>query len=143
MKKHFFCITLLSVLLANSYSQDLLLQKQLYERKIASYSKLKTSGAVMGVCGGALTVIGVYLVSNATWETHVDYYGNTQTTTSDPGAAMGIVSIAAGIPIAVTGIVLGSIGNKKVKYYRKKLDHISVDYKIRSNQQQFTIAYRF
>jgi len=101
---------------------------RLYERKVEKYTKLKRTGTTLGIAGGALTVVGVILMSNANWHTDTNAYGQTQTTTDDPQGVLGLVSVLVGVPMAGTGVVLGIIGGKKQRHYQRKLDNLSAGY---------------
>src|SRR5690606_38219715 len=82
---------------------------ELYAKKVRSYTKMQNFGLGMGVGGGLLTIAGIVMISNAEWET-TTYNGTTNTTTSDSDGIAGLVFVCAGVPLTITGTVLGIIG---------------------------------
>lgn len=115
----------------------------LYESKITSYTKMKKTGSGLGIAGGALSIVGVGLVSSAEWETTTNSYGNSTTTTADAEGVAGVIMLAVGIPMMVTGIVLNRIGNRKVRSYQEKLDRISFNMDYTPNRKGFALVYKF
>jgi len=115
----------------------------LYRSKIESYTKLKNTGTIMAATGACLTVGGIILVSNADWSTTEDIYGNTTLNTVDGKGLLGVTGIIVGIPLGVTGIVLNSIGKRKVKYYRDKLENVNLGYFQYGQQKGITVAIKF
>lgn len=114
----------------------------LYQSKIESYTKMKKTGGTLGVVGGGLTVLGVALVASADWETTTDDYGY-ETSTTDGAGVIGILSLSVGVPMAITGIILNSIGNRKILEYSKKLENVDVGYFKQGQQKGLSLAIRF
>lgn len=137
------CLVMLLSICATSMAQLSNPKTELYKSKIESYTKMKKNGATMGIIGGGLTLVGVALTASADWETETDDFGNSQTTTNDPSGIAGIISLSVGIPLAVTGIILNSIGNKKVKEYSEKLENVNLGYYNTGQQKGVTIAIKF
>jgi len=104
--------------------------KEFYQWKIYKYTKMKNTGTVFGIGGAALTIVGIILASNADW-TEVDNNTNNSVgysknyNTSNASGFAGVLMIAVGVPISITGITLGTIGSRNVKKYREKLNNIS------------------
>lgn len=117
-------------------------RSELYSRKITTYSKMRKVGLGLGLAGGVLTVAGVSLVSSADWET-TSYGGSTSTTTTDSEGVAGLLMLVVGVPLAVTGIVLGSIGSAKVKSYSKKLNGLSFNIDYTPHRKGVILTYRF
>ncbi|WP_430816808.1 hypothetical protein [Carboxylicivirga sp. RSCT41] len=136
------CLLILIAFSLNAFSQKVDENKLLYERKVQQYTKMKKTGATLGIIGGGLTAIGIALVASADWEEEVDEYGYT-TTTTDTSGTIGILSLSAGIPMAVTGIVLSSVGNRKLKEYSEKLENVNVGYFKSGQQKGITLAITF
>jgi hypothetical protein len=113
-----------------------------YQHKVERYTKLKKTGTSLGLAGGALTAMGIALVSNAKWTTSTDAWGN-ETTTTDTSGAFGIITISVGVPMAVTGIVLHSIGSRKAKYYQSKLENVSLGIIHTPQQKGISLAIKF
>jgi len=114
----------------------------LYLQKVASYTKMKKTGIGLGVGGGSCVVIGAVLVTMADWESYSNSTGS-GVTTQDASGVAGIVFLLIGVPLTVTGIVLGSIGAKKVKYYNGLLQNVSFDIKSTPQQTGIKLTYRF
>jgi hypothetical protein len=113
-----------------------------YQHKVERYTSLKRTGTSLGLAGGALTVMGIALVSNAKWVTTTDDWGN-ETTTTDSSGAFGILSIGVGVPMAVSGIILHSIGSRKAKYYQSKLENVSLGVISTPQQKGISLAIKF
>lgn len=115
----------------------------IYERKVETYTKLKKTGTALTVAGAALTVGGLVLISSADWETQTGPAGQTQTTSSDSEGIAGVLMLVAGIPITVTGAILGTIGAKKSRQYQEKLQRLSLNVKYNQHYKGLVLAYRF
>ncbi len=123
--------------------QDRERKAELYESKITSYSKMKKAGSGLAVGGGALAVVGVGLISSATWETTTNSNGYSSTTTADAEGVAGVVMLTVGIPLMITGIVLNRVGNKKVKSYQERLSRVSFNMGYTPNNKGFALVYKF
>ncbi|MCU4157085.1 hypothetical protein J1N10_13940 [Carboxylicivirga sp. A043] len=141
--KNLFCLLILAALSVNSFAQLSDDNRALYQSKVENYTKMKKTGTTLGIAGAGLTVIGIALVASADWETETDSYGNSQTTTNDGSGVLGVLSLCAGIPMAVTGIVLGSVGSKKAAEYSRKLENVNVGYFKKGQQKGITLAIKF
>lgn len=139
--KSIFTFFFLLVLSISTYSQRLS-GEELYKYKVKRYSKMKDTGRNMGLIGCGATVAGVLLITGSEWEESTDRYGNT---IKEPPAGffLGIVSIYAGIPVCVTGIVLNSVGKRKKAYYQNLLDHVDLNYYQNGKHKGFNLAVRF
>lgn len=115
----------------------------LFAEKIATYTKMKKVGVGLGLAGGVLSISGALLVSSADWETTTGYNGTTNKTTTDSEGVTGLLMLVVGIPLAATGIVLGSIGSHKVKSYQQKLDRLSVKVDYGWHNRGLVLTYRF
>lgn len=114
-----------------------------YSLKIEKFSRMKRTGIGLGIGGTVLTVAGVALISSADWETNTTYNGGQTTTTNDSEGVGGVLMVLAGVPLTATGIVLGIIGNNKVKSYRAKLDGLSVNMLYTPDKKGLVLTYRF
>lgn len=114
----------------------------LYERKVQAYGKLKNAGISLAIGGVAMTIAGAVLTSSADWETYNSYNGTAQTTTDSEGVA-GVLLIVTGVPVTVTGVILGAIGARKSRYYQEKLQRLSLNLKYNQHQQRVVLTYRF
>ena len=117
-------------------------KEALYQRKVESYTKMKKTGIVMGVSGSGMILLGSIMASAADWE---QYSTSTSSgaTTNDPVGIAGVFLIVVGVPLAVTGIVLGAVGSKKQKYYSGMLENLSLNISTSPQQTGLTLTYRF
>ena len=150
MKSSFFTIFFLSTFICNlAFAQYYVneytgeSQRSLYERKIVSYTKLKKTGWTLAGAGAVSTILGIVLIQNADWDTTTNSYGQQQSTSSDPAAFAGVLGITIGIPATITGIILGSIGNKKQKQYMYKLERLNFGYQRNDDFNSLRLTYRF
>lgn len=134
----FFLLTL-SI---TTFAQKVDSNSNLYQSKIQSFTKMKKTGSTLGIVGGGLTLLGVALVASADWESSTDDYGY-QVTTTDGSGVTGIISLCVGVPMAITGLILNSIGNRKISEYSKKLENINVGYIKKGEMSGLTLAIRF
>lgn len=140
LKKIIFSITLFSLLTLSSFGQ--IDNRQLYEQKVQSFTKMKRTGLSLTISGVASTIIGIVMVSNAEWETQSSAYGSS-TTSNDPNAIVGSLLIGAGVGLTVPGIILGTIGNNKSKEYNEKLRRLDVGINYKPNNKGLSFSYRF
>ncbi len=140
--KNGLSLILLMIISVSTIAQKIDSNANLYKAKIESYTKMKKTGTTLGIIGGGLTVLGVALVASADWESTIDDYGYETTTTNATGG-VGIISLSVGLPMAITGIILRSVGNRKVFEYSKKLENIDVGCFKYGQQKGLTLAIRF
>ena len=124
-------------------SQVLQTQNDLYQRKITKFTKMRNAGIGLGIGGVVLTAAGIVMISQANWHQTTDEYGNATYNSSDGAGVAGVFSLIDGIPMAASGIVLGTIGSSKVNYYRQKLNGLSFKVNYSNNIKGFTLAYKF
>lgn len=117
-------------------------QKALFEQKVERYAKMKKNGITMGAIGGAATVIGILFINQADWEKQTTPTG-VNYNTDDPSGTAGIVIAGVGVPLVITGIILGAIGNKKEKEYKSKLDNLSLKLKSTKEMTGVSLVYDF
>jgi len=115
--------------------------KDIVEQKVQKFKNLRTTGFVMLGSGGTLIVSGIACISSADWESYSTVGGGGMTT-NDPVGGVGIIMTAVGVPLTVAGIVLSSIGSKKYKEYRSRLQLFS-GYNPHNNEFRTGISYRF
>jgi hypothetical protein len=102
------------------------------EKKITRNSFLAVTGAAGFIAGGALVISGYSDLHNS---------GNKESSTEK-----GLKKTFTGIPIMVTGAVLGSIGLKNRYRYKRRLQElysVSVSIDCDSFYKGFTISYKF
>ncbi len=147
MKKSLFIFPLLFIFFtittyAQYYNSELESKRELYERKVASYTKMKSTGWTVAGIGGGMTILGIVLMSNGTCETTTNSNGY-QTSTCDATASAGILGVVVGIPATIAGIVIGSVGSRKQKEYMGKLERLKFSYNKIDNYNLVSLSYRF
>jgi hypothetical protein len=103
-------------------------QKKFFDDKINKYTKMKNTGWVLAGTGGAFMLVGLSMVATADWETNTTPTSSTANT-NDSNGIVGVLLLAAGVPVFITGVVIGSVGSKRVKHYKKGLNDISFQVK--------------
>lgn len=119
------------------YSDDYL------ESRLAKFKRMRTTGLVLGLGGVGLIVLGSILVGTAEYETTTDFNGNEQRVTHDPQWPVGFLSIVGGVPLSITGIILGSIGSGKVSYYERRLQTSGLDFDLKPDRQAVALSWKF
>ncbi len=150
--KRIFITILLGILFLPSFAQlqDVEVRKTMYERKVVSFKRMKSTGVGLTIGGAILTVVGTALLANSDYLSSSyddDYgygYGNDYESSNDGAGQfiLGYVSVVAGVTSTAGGIVLWSIGSRKTKQYQQKLDMISFNVNP-STQQMVSLSYRF
>lgn len=110
--------------------------------KITSYTKMKITGFTLLGIGGAALVTGIILAANADWVTRSTPTG-VQKTTDDPQGGVGIIMLAAGIPMAIVGTVLGTIGASKTHEYKQRLELSGVGIYLTPEKQYIGLTFTF
>jgi hypothetical protein len=148
MKKHFLlCFVAILMVINPIMGQND--YKQIYEKKIHSFSKMRNAGWTMTGVGGGLAFTGtVMLVSipGSYWNNSYEYDSSNDVTdyNNDTFKAIGgIICIGVGIGLLAGGITMGSISSHKVRSYQKKLDNLSIGMICTPNRQGFSLVYRF
>lgn len=116
--------------------------KLFYAAKAERYKRMKTTGTILTIAGGILTVVGITTLSNSSVTTIYGSNGQSQNiTTGNPEA--GAIEFLLGIGGLGAGIPLWAVGGHAERKYLRKLENISV----RLNRQQqntgFTLTYKF
>lgn len=95
--------------------------KEEIKRKVQAFTGVKNTGLTLLGVGAVSTVLGIVFVSNAKWDSY-----STETsagvTTKDPKGGAGIICLAAGIPVSITGIILAALGKRKQSEYKYRLE---------------------
>jgi hypothetical protein len=138
--KNLFMFFLLGTLITSVSVKAQESDKDLCQRKIISFTKMKHTGTVLEIGGAALTIVGIVVAANSSWETQSDFNGN-QTVQGD--AAAGILLAGIGVDALIGGIVLHVIGAKKVREYTQKLNGLSLKINCNSQQKGILLTYRF
>ena len=114
--------------------------KAIYSLKYQKFKGMKTGGIVMIVAGGICTVAGIASVANSS----STYTSTTYPQGSDyqPGTA-GVLLLSGGISLIGGGITLAIIGNKKMKFYKQKMDGVSLNFNFKPQQPGLVLTYKF
>lgn len=118
-------------------------QKVLFEQKIKSYTNLRNTGTVVTIAGAGATAAGIgILVSYFSDELNSSnnnngYYGY------DTKYIAGLVCAELGLDLIIAGAVMASIGSKKVKLYKMRLNQLTVGMKYTPERKSLTLTYRF
>lgn len=124
MKKIYFLVFIGIVLFQFSASAQILGQKELYTKKVETYTKMKNAGKGLTFGGAILTVVGVGLIVDAvSSEMDNDYYDSSE----DAKAMGGILAVELGTVMTTGGIVLWTIGASKSNKYSSKLKGLSLN----------------
>lgn len=114
-------IVSLILFLFHSYSfSDTEYTQQQMKDKIIGYGTMQGIGLTFLGGGGASMVTGIILMASCDWETHTTPTG-IHKTTDDPKGEAGIKALLIGIPFTICGTVLGIIGTKKKKEYKRRI----------------------
>lgn len=113
-------------------------QKMLYLQKSEKYRKMKNTGRVLTVIGGALWVYGVVTIVNSVNTTN----GGTSTS-SNGDAQNGALAYLGGIAGLGAGIPLWIVGGYNQRKYEGKLQNLSVRINASPQNKGLTLTYRF
>ena|SRR5688572_2076527 len=117
--------------------------KLLYLQKVEKNRKMKSTGRVLAITGGALTVVGfVVLVNSTITETINGGYGSTTTNLSGY-KTFGTVTFLLGMTGMASGFPLWAVGAHNQRKYRHRLESLSVDFKIDPRSSGLGLTYRF
>lgn len=114
--------------------------KLLYAHKVEKYKRMKTSGALLIIGGGILAIAAVSTLSNVQYQTN-PYTG--QRTTNDPKYVSGILMLIGSEACLGAGIPLAIIGSKQSKRWQRKLDGVTLNFKLSPKQQGLALVYKF
>lgn len=92
--------------------------------KVAKFKNLQITGLTLLGLGVTSTIVGISLMSSADWESNSTPTG-TSMTTHDSKGGVGIVMLGLGIPITIAGTILSTIGTKKHREYKSRLNVFS------------------
>ena len=109
--------------------------------KVIKYQNLKITGLTLLGLGVTSTVVGISLMSSAHWESYSTPTGTSMTTQDSQGGA-GIIMLALGIPVTITGTILATIGTRKHREYKSRLNVFSY-YNPKSKKIAGALTYAF
>lgn len=122
--------------LAREYTQEELMAKR------QKFKNMKVTGFTMAAIGSAMTLGGIVLAANGEWETTETPTGS-QANAKDGAAVGGILMLIPGIPLTITGFILGGIGSKKVREYQVRLNSLSLGIEYKNDRKGLRLAYTF
>lgn len=139
-------IALLFVLAAFIASSSLIGQTDqhaLYKRKIETYSKTKNAGTVLIIAGTITTAIGVGSLVSYLSDLDDDdgYYDDSDMYT--PEYYLGVYGTGIGVDMIIGGVVLHTIGSRKVRQYQSKLNNLSAGIRWSPEAKGFSLTYKF
>jgi hypothetical protein len=121
--------------------------QSLYEHKVKVYSRMSKTGWIMTGIGSGFAVGGAVALAtlpNDFWQEDEHYYDDES---DDIGSGLqfagGCISLGIGIGMLTGGIIMGSIGTRKMKSYKTKLDNLSFTPVVTPRVQGFSLVYRF
>ena len=116
--------------------------KLFYLQKAEKYRRMKTTGAVLTGLGSIAFIAGIVTVSNATYTTTTNGYGQPVTTSSDGDAAAGVLSFLAGSLALGAGVPLWIVGAHAKKKYERKLEGLTFRMNFHQQRAGFTLTCR-
>jgi hypothetical protein len=97
----------------------------------------------LAAVGGLLSVGGAVILATTPEYVYDDYGFATNEDEVTTHVTGGIICLTVGIEMLIGGIVLNSIGSKKCKQYKAKLENLSMKILCTPKQQGFMLTYRF
>lgn len=105
---------------------------------------MRTTGIIPGVAGAVLTIAGIAKADADDMNNALaKYSGGLNVPAGDPEGERGALMVMLGVPMSVTGIILGIIGSRKVRSYSEKLDKITLDLSYSPQRKGVMLTYRF
>lgn len=118
-------------------------QYSLYKRKIETYSKTKNAGTVLIIAGVITTAIGTATLVSYLKDLDDDdgYYDDDDMYTSE--YYIGVYGTGIGLDMIIGGVVLNTIGSRKVRQYQSKLNNLSAGIRWSPDAKGFSLTYKF
>jgi hypothetical protein len=115
-------------------------EQQLYKHKIEQYTKTKNAGNTLFAAGT--------LVTSVSLATLIVKLNDMNTTYEERDNSADVITLAAygiglGVDMIIGGIILQTVGNRKVKQYQKKYDLLSAGISVSPHSTGFSLVYRF
>jgi len=115
--------------------------KLFYFEKMEKYRRMKNTGSVLTVTGGAVFIIGIATAANSSTTTTYNGYTTQTYTTGHPEQAafevlFGMAALGAGIP-------LWTVGAHSQHKYERALESLSLQPYSAPQQRGITLCYRF
>lgn len=116
-------------------------ERQRYKSKIATYSKTKNTGSILLFSGLISSVVGIAFVASSLSGNEKDVYG--EPVIDETQLKIGTYAMGFGVDLIIGGVILKSVGNRKVKQYQEKLNNLSAGIRINPEVKGFAMVYRF
>jgi len=115
---------------------------EFYQKKIDHFKTQRIIGTVFIVSSVPTAAVGVYYLAKADKDDQSDDpWGGFWTGAND--FFLGCIFVGAGAGLLAGGIVMTTIGNKKIRLYQEKLDGLSINPYFTPRQAGLTLTYRF
>jgi hypothetical protein len=115
---------------------------EFYQKKIDHFKTQRIVGTVFIVSSVPATAVGIYYIVKADRDYESDDpWGGFWTGSYD--LVLGCLFVGVGAGLLAGGIVMTTIGSKKLRYYQEKLDGLSINPYITPRQAGLTLTYRF
>ncbi len=114
-------------------------ERQLYEHKIEAYTKTRNTGRILLYTGTLVTAIGVGCIFSLLSD--ADNYNDNYM--KSPEYTIGVYGTGLGLDMIIGGIILNSVGTRKVIQYTRKLQNLSAGISLKPGSKGFSLTYRF
>ena len=138
-----YILFLLMAFAANQLQAQLNDEKLFYLQKAEKYRRMKSTGAVLTATGTIAAIVGIVMMSNSTYTTTTNSYGQQVTTSTDGNAAGGALTFLAGAAAMGAGIPLWIVGSHAQNKYQRKLDGLALRMNVNQKSAGLTVAWRF
>lgn len=115
-------------------------EKLFYVQKAEKYRRMKSTGTVLTLAGGVLAIVGMVTMSNSSYTTTYNGYG--QTTTTDGNPMGGALAFLGGAAAMGAGVPLWAVGAHAEKKYLKKLEGVTVRLNVNRQSTGLAFVYR-
>lgn len=117
-------------------------QKLLYLQKTEKYRKMKNTGRILTITGGALFIAGIVTLANSSTTTYTNSYGQTTTNTS-ANYGKGLAAYLLGTAGVGAGVPLWIVGGHAQRKYQRKLDAMTLSINSTGRERRLGLVYRF
>lgn len=110
--------------------------------KAEKYRRMKNTGAVLTVAGTILSIVGIVTISNSSYTTTTNGYGQTTSTATSGNPAGGALAFLAGSAAVGAGVPLWIVGAHAEKKYQRKLDGLAFRLNLNRRTAGVALVYR-
>ena len=108
-------------------------EQQLYQHKIKQYTKTKNAGSTL--CGAGILVTTIGVTALVVTQNDINY--------EEDDLMLAVYGIGLGIDMIIGGIILQTVGYRKVKQYQEKYDRLSASISVSHHSTGISLVYRF